>query len=62
MAEESQNMFAWMGMNYTYHGLNGSTYLPKKLDMDRYPDLKVTKLEEFLKKYDISSLGEAYMF
>jgi hypothetical protein len=62
MTGQPENVYAWMGMNYFYHGLNGSTYLPKNLDTDRYPDLKATKLEEFLKKYEISSLNEAYMF
>jgi hypothetical protein len=62
MAEQPQNMYAWMGMNYNYHGLNGSTYLPENLDMNRYPDLKVTRLEELLKKYEISNLDQAYMF
>ncbi len=62
MAKEPQNMYAWMGMNYYYHGLNGSTYLPKDLDANRYPELKVTRLEDFLKKYDVKTLGDAYMF
>ena len=62
MAKEPQNVYAWMGMNYYYHGLNGSTYLPKDLDVNRYAELKVTKLEDFLKKYNVGSVGDAYMF
>ena len=62
MAAQPQNMYAWMGMNYNYHGLNGSTYLPKKLDADRYSSVKVTKLEDFLGKYNIGTLKDSYLF
>jgi hypothetical protein len=62
LEKEPQNMYAWMGMNYFYHALNGSTYLPKDSDINRYPELKATKLEDFLKKFDVKTLGNAYMF
>ncbi len=62
MTEDPQNIFSWMGLNYMYHGLNGSTTLPGKLEMDNYPALKVTKLEAFLQEYELSSLATAYMF
>ncbi|KAJ9608223.1 hypothetical protein H2200_007211 [Cladophialophora chaetospira] len=62
MEANPQNMYAWMGMNYNYHGLNGSTYLPEKKDADRYSNLKLTKLEDFLGKYNIGTLKDAYMF
>lgn len=42
------NVYAWMGMYYQYYMTNGQTLL-EKLDNDRYPTIKFTTFEDFLK-------------
>lgn len=51
-SEQRDNVWAWMGMNYFYYMLNGSTTLGPKEELDnaRFPDVHLHSVEEFLRK------------
>jgi len=59
--EQSGNPFAWMGNYYQYYMANGSTNLDN-LDNDRYPSVKPTSVETFLKEYTKDSVGKSAFF
>lgn len=46
---EPENLSAWLGLHYNYYTLNGATLMNDK-DLGRYPDLKLTSLEELMRE------------
>lgn len=43
---------------YTYYSLNGQTVLPRPLDNDRYPNVRLVTVREFFTKTPKERLGK----
>lgn len=56
-AAQLHNVWAWMGLFYTYYSLNGQTVLPQPLDNDRFPGVKLDKVQDHFAKTPLESLG-----
>ena len=47
--EQRDNIWAWMGMNYSYYMLNGSTALGKR-ENDQFPNVHANSVKAYLQK------------
>ena len=56
-AAQPGNVWAWMSLFYTYYSLNGQTVLPKPLDNDRFPGVKLETVRDYFAKTPLEKLG-----
>lgn len=45
--QQPDNIWAWMGLFYTYYSTNGDGTLKGPLSNDKYPGIKFTTLKEY---------------
>lgn len=46
---QPDNIWAWMGLYYTYYSSNGQAWLKEPLSNDKYEDTKTTSLIDYFK-------------
>lgn len=56
------NMYAWMGMFYTYYTINGQAHLSPKLDNERYPAVPTVTTRDFMQKFPLRDLAKTARF